>query len=85
MSVPEWADTYRKLSRSAGAIGGAWRTSRVEIARGPMMAVTEPGVRTITLKTATQMLKSEMLLNTAGSWRTSILGRCCTCCPKTRR
>ena len=29
-----------------------------------MMAVTEPGVRTITLKIATQLLKTEVLLNT---------------------
>ena len=29
-----------------------------------MMAVTEPGVRTITLKIATQLLKTQVLLNT---------------------
>jgi phage terminase large subunit GpA-like protein len=66
LSLPEWADRYRVLSRSAGAVGGAWRTSRVEIARGPMLAVTEPGVRMITLKVATQTLKTELLLNTIG-------------------
>jgi phage terminase large subunit GpA-like protein len=66
ISLPEWADTYRQLSRAVGAVGGGWQTSRVEVARGPMMAVTEPGVRTITLRVATQLLKTELLLNTIG-------------------
>ena len=64
LSLPDWADTHRRLTRASGAVGGAWQTSRVEVARGPMMAVTEPGVRTITLKIATQLLKTEVLLNT---------------------
>src|SRR6185436_6301963 len=66
MSLPEWADTYRRLSISSGARGGRWRTSTFEIARGPMMAVKERGVRTITAKVATQMLKTELLLNIIG-------------------
>lgn len=66
ISLPEWADQHRQLSRAAGAIGGGWRTSRVEIARGPMMAVTERGVQTITLEVATQLLKTEMMLNVIG-------------------
>lgn len=66
LTVPEWADTYRVLSKSVGATGGPWRTARVELARGPMMAVTEPGVRTITCKTATQLLKTSLLENVIG-------------------
>lgn len=66
ISLPEWADKHRRLSSKAGAIGGAWRTSRVEVARGPMLAVKEPGVRTITAMVATQTLKTELLLNTLG-------------------
>src|SRR5258708_1235583 len=66
MRLPEWADAKRRLSASAGGIGGPWRTSRVEIARGPMMAVHEPGVKTITCKVATQTLKTELLLNIIG-------------------
>jgi phage terminase large subunit GpA-like protein len=64
LSLPDWADAHRRLTRASGAVGGTWQTSRVEVARGPMMAVTEPGVRTITLKIATQLLKTEVLLNT---------------------
>lgn len=66
LTVPEWADRYRHLSKSVGSIGGPWRTSRVEVARGPMMAVTERGVRTITAKTCTQLLKTSLLENTIG-------------------
>lgn len=66
MNVPDWADTYRQLSASVGAVGGPWQTARVEVARGPMMAVSEPGVKTITAMTCTQTLKTELLTNTFG-------------------
>lgn len=66
MSVPDWADKYRILSAAVGAVGGPWETSRVEVARGPMMAVTEPGVRKVTAMTCTQTLKTELLTNTFG-------------------
>lgn len=66
MNVPDWADTYRHLSASVGAVGGPWQTHRVEVARGPLMAVTEPGVKLITAMTSTQTMKTELLLNTIG-------------------
>lgn len=66
MSLPDWADKYRRLATSSGNIGGPWRTSRVEVARGPMMAVTERGVRTISAMTCTQLLKTSLLENTLG-------------------
>jgi len=66
LSVPAWADRYRFLAREAGSNSGRWRTSRVEIARGPMMAVTEPGVRTLTAMSCTQLLKTSLLENIWG-------------------
>jgi phage terminase large subunit GpA-like protein len=66
MTVPEWADTYRRLSTKVGAYGGPWRTSRFEIARGPMLAVTEPGVEHITVMCCTQLMKTSVLENTMG-------------------
>jgi len=66
MTVPDWADTYRSLSPSAGAVGGPWQTHRVEVARGPMMAVTEPDVDTITIMCCTQTMKTSVLENTLG-------------------
>jgi phage terminase large subunit GpA-like protein len=65
-NLADWADQHRRLSSKSGAIGGPWRTSVVEVARGPMMAVTEPGVRTITAMTCTQLLKTSLLENTIG-------------------
>lgn len=66
MNLPDWADKYRRLNSQVSAIGGAWRTSRVEVARGPMMAVTEPGVQTITIMCCTQLMKTSILENIIG-------------------
>jgi phage terminase large subunit GpA-like protein len=66
LTVPDWADAYRHLSSASGAFGGPWNTSRVEVARGPMMAVTEPGVRRISAMTCTQLLKTSLLENVIG-------------------
>ena len=45
ISVPEWADRKRRLAKEAGSSSGRWRTSIVEIARGPMLAVQKPHAR----------------------------------------
>ncbi|MFM2092860.1 MAG: hypothetical protein RLZZ127_3349, partial [Planctomycetota bacterium] len=66
MTVDQWADAYRRLDRAASSTGGRWQTARVEVARGPLRAVTEPGVRTITVMTCTQLLKSSVLENVFG-------------------
>jgi len=66
ISVVKWADQYRQLPRGSGSMSGRWETSAVEIARGPMMAVTEPGVHIITLMTCTQLLKTSLLENVFG-------------------
>lgn len=66
LTLPDWADSYRILSRKNAARPGQWRTSRVEIARGPMLATDEPGVEIITLMVATQLLKTSFIENTIG-------------------
>lgn len=66
ISVPDWADRHRRLAKVEGARAGPWRTSTVEIGRGPMLAVTEPGVHIISCMVATQLLKTSLLLNVAG-------------------
>lgn len=66
ISVPEWADEYRRLAKEAGSTSGRWRTSKVEVARGPMLAVTEPGVHVITAMVSTQLLKTSLLENVFG-------------------
>ena len=66
MSIPEWADRYRKLAKEAGSTSGAWSTATVEIARGPMLAATEPGVHIITVMSCTQLLKTALVENVFG-------------------
>ncbi|MCP1376034.1 phage terminase large subunit family protein [Dyella lutea] len=66
ISVPAWADQYRKLAKEAGSTSGQWSTSTVEVARGPMLAVTEPGVHVITVMVSTQLLKTALLENIFG-------------------
>lgn len=45
---------------------GRWQTSNVEVARGPMLAVTDPTVHTVTVMSSTQLMKTELLNNTVG-------------------
>lgn len=66
LSVPDWADKYRKLAAEAGSTSGPWSTAKNEVARGPMLAVTEPGVREMTLMAATQTIKTATLENIFG-------------------
>jgi phage terminase large subunit GpA-like protein len=66
ISVPEWADRFRKLAKEAGSTSGNWRTGTVEVARGPMLAVTEPGVHIITAMVCTQLLKTALIENALG-------------------
>ena len=63
LSIPDWADRHRVLAKGFGATSGPWSTAAVEIARGPMLAPTEPGVHTITVMCCTQLMKTEFLLN----------------------
>lgn len=64
--MPAWADRYRKLAKEAGSTSGNWSTATVEVARGPMLAVTEPGVHVITTMVSTQLLKTALLENVFG-------------------
>lgn len=66
MSVDAWADQYRRLAKESGSSSGQWSTSKVEVARGPMKAVTEPGVHEISLMCCTQLMKTEFFNNTWG-------------------
>lgn len=65
MTVVDWAEKYRRLSKESSN-GGKFIVSRVEVARGPMLWATEPGVQVITLMACTQLLKTTFLENVAG-------------------
>ncbi|HRJ61781.1 MAG TPA: phage terminase large subunit family protein, partial [Azospirillaceae bacterium] len=66
ISVPTWADRFRKLAKEAGSTSGDWDTGTVEVARGPMLAVTEPGVHIVTAMSCTQLMKTSLLENVFG-------------------
>jgi phage terminase large subunit GpA-like protein len=66
LNLVEWSDTRRYLSPEASSSPGLWKTSRVEAARGPMLAVSDPRVRVVTIMACTQFMKTELLLNIIG-------------------
>lgn len=64
LNLVEWADEYRYLP-SNSAESGRWKTSRVEVAREPMMSITNPDVPEITVMCCIQLMKTELMLNAA--------------------
>lgn len=54
------------LPAESAAEPGRWKTSRVAVARGPMEAVTDTEVHTVSVMCCTQLLKTELILNTVG-------------------
>lgn len=66
LTVSQWADAKRQLSREASAEPGQWRTSRAEYQRGIMDAISDPAVHTVVVMSSSQVGKSEMLLNAIG-------------------
>ena len=66
MLVSGWADKYRYLSRESSSEPGKWRTSRAPFQKGPMDAIMDPRYHTVVIKAATQMIKTEVILNIIG-------------------
>ena len=66
MTVSEWADRYRKLSKESSAEAGQWKTSRAEYQREMMNAISDDDVDTVVFMTSSQVGKSEILNNTLG-------------------
>lgn len=68
LTVSEWADQYRVLSREASSEPGKWKTSRVPYMKEPMDAISDPEIEQITLMCSAQVAKTELLLNTLGKY-----------------
>jgi len=68
IKVSEWADDYRTLSQESSAEPGRWKTSRAEYQREIMDAVNDPDIDTVVAMLSSQTGKSEVLLNTIGSF-----------------
>lgn len=65
LSVSDWANEYRQLP-SENSEPGRWKTSRVPYMRAVMDAFTDSRVQRIAVKSASQVSKSEVLLNIVG-------------------
>lgn len=63
LNLVEFADKYRRLSPEISAEAGPWRTDRTPYMIEPMLAVTDPNVRDITMVAGSQVGKTEFLLN----------------------
>lgn len=66
MTVSQWADNYRMLSRESSAEPGRWKTSRTEYQREIMDSFTSPDVWKVVVKSAAQIGKSDIMNNVIG-------------------
>lgn len=66
LTVAEWADKRRRLSRENSAEAGPWRTSRTPYLKEPMEAFNDPKINKTVMVAASQTGKSEFILNTIG-------------------
>ncbi len=61
MTVSEWADQCRILSSESGAAAGQWHT--LPFQREIFDSFSDPSVHTVVIMSATQMVKTEAILN----------------------
>ena len=66
LSVSEWADAERYLSKEASSEAGRWRTERTPYMREPMDAVGDMDVELVIWVSSSQVGKTEFLLNVIG-------------------
>lgn len=66
LTISEWADRYRELSREAAAEPGRWRTERAPYQRGIMDAFADPAIETVVVMSSSQVGKTEVLMNVLG-------------------
>ena len=66
MTVSEWADRYRMLSPESSPEPGPWRTSRVPYTREIMDTLGDPFVRKVVWAAASQVAKTEVVMNYVG-------------------
>lgn len=64
ISVSEWAEQHRHISSEVSARGGQWRSFSFQ--REPMDSMSNPAIRRVVIKSATQILKSSTAENTIG-------------------
>jgi len=66
ITVAEWADRNRRLSPETSAEAGPWRTSRTPYLKAPMETFSDHHIHKIVMVAASQVGKSEFILNVIG-------------------
>lgn len=66
LTVSQWAEKHRVLSRESTAEAGPWRNARTPYLVEPMDAFTDPRVKEIAIVAPSQVGKSELELNMIG-------------------
>lgn len=66
LTISQWADQYRYVPRESSPEPGPWRTDRVPYMRGIMDTISDRRVRKICWMAASQLGKTELLLNVIG-------------------
>lgn len=66
LTISEWADRYRKLSREISAEPGQWRTDRAPYQREIMDSLNDPRIEKVVVMSSSQVGKSEIINNTIG-------------------
>lgn len=63
LTVSQWADKYRILSREASSLYGKWKTKLTPYLKRPMDVFTDPKVKKIVIEACSQVGKTEVALN----------------------
>ncbi|HEX6925656.1 MAG TPA: terminase gpA endonuclease subunit [Longimicrobiaceae bacterium] len=66
LSVSAWADQYREIARGTSPEPGRWHTDRAPYLRGMMDAFSDPDVENVVGMCASQVAKTEVLINVLG-------------------
>src|SRR5690349_21763333 len=66
LTISQWADRFRMLSRGASAEPGKWRTERAPYQRGIMDAISDPTIERVAVMSSVQVGKTEIVLNGTG-------------------
>lgn len=66
LTVSQWADSHRRLSRESSASPGQWKTDRAPYQRAIMDAINDPSVREVWVKKSAQVGWTEILNNVIG-------------------
>lgn len=66
LTISEWADRYRKLSRETSAEPGQWKTDRAPYQREIMDSLNDPRIEKVVVMSSSQVGKSEIINNTIG-------------------